>query len=63
MYHLTFLLIPLLFLSSCSIDWNNEKDKKIAELSQEILHLESYNTTLREMSSKLTDMNRELAFS
>ena len=31
---LTLLLIPLLFLTSCTIDWNDEKDKKITELNQ-----------------------------
>ena len=30
------LLIPLLFLSSCTIDWNDEKDTKIAELENQI---------------------------
>jgi len=33
---LTLLLIPLILLSSCSIDWNGEKDKKIAELEKQI---------------------------
>lgn len=36
MKKLIFLFIPLLFLSSCSIDWNDEKDKKIAELERQI---------------------------
>jgi hypothetical protein len=36
MYKLTLLLIPLIFLSSCTIDWNGEKDKKIAELQKQI---------------------------
>ena len=30
------LLIPLLFFSSCTIDWNDEKDKKITELEKQI---------------------------
>ena len=33
---LTLLLIPLLFLSSCTIDWKDEKDEKIAELEKQI---------------------------
>jgi hypothetical protein len=33
---ITLLLIPLIFLSSCSIDWNDEKDVKIAELEMKI---------------------------
>lgn len=33
---LTLLLIPLLFfMTSCTIDWNDEKDKKIAELEKQ----------------------------
>lgn len=36
MKKLTLLLIPLLLLSSCSIDWNDEKDTKIAELEKQI---------------------------
>lgn len=36
MRSLTLLLVPLLFLSSCSIDWNDEKDAKIAELQKHI---------------------------
>jgi hypothetical protein len=34
---LTLLLIPLLFLSSCTIDWNDEKDKKITELEKQVV--------------------------
>jgi hypothetical protein len=36
MLKLTLLLIPLIFLSSCTIDWNDEKNKKIAELEKQI---------------------------
>lgn len=36
MRSLILLLIPLFLLSSCSIDWNDEKDKKIAELQKQI---------------------------
>jgi hypothetical protein len=36
-----FLLIPLLFLSSCTIDWNDEKDKKIAELEKQVQELKN----------------------
>lgn len=32
----TLLLIPLLFfMTSCTIDWNDEKDAKIAELEKQ----------------------------
>jgi hypothetical protein len=34
-YLSSLLLIPI-FLSSCSIDWNGEKDVKIAELEKKI---------------------------
>lgn len=36
MPRLTLLLIPILLLSSCSIDWNDEKDKKITELEKQV---------------------------
>ena len=35
---LTIILIPLLFfMTSCTIDWNDEKDKKIAELEKQLI--------------------------
>ena len=40
-YKITLLLIPLIFLSSCTIDWNDEKDKKIAELAKQVQELKS----------------------
>jgi hypothetical protein len=36
MRKLLLILIPLLFLSSCTIDWNDEKDKKITELEKQV---------------------------
>jgi hypothetical protein len=37
MRKLSLLLIPLLFfMTSCTIDWNDEKDAKIAELKKQI---------------------------
>ncbi len=36
MYRFTLLLIPMILLSSCTIDWNDEKDAKIVELNQKI---------------------------
>lgn len=36
MARLTLLLIPLILLSSCTIDWNDEKDAKFAELEKQI---------------------------
>ena len=46
MKNLIFLLIPLLFLSSCTIDWNDEKDKKIVELEKQNIELKSTIKTL-----------------
>ena len=43
MKKLILLLIPLLFLSSCTIDWNDEKDKKIAELEKELNSTKALN--------------------
>ena len=37
------LLIPLLFLSSCTIDWNDEKDKKIAGLEKQVTEVTEKN--------------------
>ncbi len=37
---LRLLLIPILFLSSCTIDWNDEKDKKITELEKQVNNLQ-----------------------
>lgn len=41
-------LIPIILLSSCSIDWNDEKDKKIANLN---IRIEELNTKLEEQKS------------
>ncbi len=40
---LSLLLISLLLLSSCTIDWNDGKDKKIAELEKQITELKWKN--------------------
>lgn len=40
---LTLLLIPLIWLSSCTIDWNDEKDKKITELEKQVIELKEKN--------------------
>lgn len=34
--YIPFLLIASILLSACSIDWNDEKDKKITELGKQI---------------------------
>ncbi len=41
MKHLILILIPLLFLTSCTIDWNDEKDKKITELEKQIQEIKN----------------------
>ncbi len=49
MYKLTLLLIPLLFLSSCTIDWKDEKDKKISELTIKVAESEKQSTAMEEV--------------
>jgi hypothetical protein len=43
MKSLTLLLIPLILLSSCTIDWNDEKDTKIVELQKQVIELKEKN--------------------
>jgi hypothetical protein len=45
MYKLTLLLIPLILLSSCTIDWNDEKNTKITQLETQIARLNQPNPT------------------
>ena len=40
---LTLLLIPLILLSSCTIDWNDEKDAKITTLEKQVTELKEKN--------------------
>lgn len=60
------IILSLLFiLSGCSIDWNWEKDKKIAELEKEIseLNKEKENdlfTKRQECGSKFTEINSNM---
>ena len=49
---LTLLLIPLLFLSSCTIDWSDEKGKKVTALEKQI---EETNKKIEENTNK-TDL-------
>ena len=47
MSHITLLFIPLLFfMTSCTIDWNDEKDKKILELERRILEVNQATDSL-----------------
>ena len=64
MRSLTLFLIPIIFLSSCTIDWNDEKDVKIAELENQIKNdflkkkqecSKGYNDVIKEFES--TDYN------
>ena len=43
MKSIALILMPLLFLSSCTIDWNGEKDKRIAELEKQVTELKEKN--------------------
>lgn len=45
-----FFLISILLLSSCTIDWNDEKNKKIAELNKQIDSLEYQNLELKNLT-------------
>ena len=59
---LTLLLIPLILLSSCTIDWNDEKDTKIAELEkQNNQELSSKNTDLFEKKQKCNEILKDLS--
>ena len=63
MKSLTLLLIPLLFLSSCTIDWNDEKDKKISDLNIKIQELEkSQIPTIDGESSSFISKNFWVSF-
>ena len=53
MYKLTLLLIPMILLSSCTIDWNDEKDKKIAELETQIQQTENTDKKLNAISIQI----------
>ena len=48
---ITLLLIPLLFLSSCTIDWNDEKNTKIVELEKQIME---WRTTKKDINPNNT---------
>ena len=37
--YLVFGLLASLFLTSCSVDWNDEKDKKIGELKEKVTEI------------------------
>ena len=59
MYKLALLLIPLLLLSSCTIDWNDEKDKKITELEYQLQvkesKIDSIKSTVDDCNSNISD--------
>lgn len=38
---LPLILVTMILLTSCSIDWNDEKDKKIGELEKQIIELKN----------------------
>lgn len=47
MKKIVLIIISFIFLTWCSIDWNNEKDKKIDELNNKIGKLEQELTDLK----------------
>ena len=48
---LILFLIPLLFLSSCSLDWHDDKDTKVIELEKQNQELKRENANLKENQS------------
>ena len=58
---ITLLLIPLLLLSSCTIDWNDEKDIKIAELEREINTYKSISEKAPSMNDAIEKFNTPMA--
>ena len=60
MRSITLILMPLLFLSSCTIDWKDEKDKKITELENQIVQIRDENSKLTySMSATLSTIDDE----
>lgn len=53
------LLFISLFLSSCSIDWNDEKDKKIAELERQVEDLKKDKDSVKDNNDDLFEKNKE----
>ena len=60
---LTLFLIPLILLSSCTIDWNDEKDKKIIELEQKVQTLEENTVKTGLFIRELQGQYRDATFS
>jgi peptidoglycan hydrolase CwlO-like protein len=56
---LTLFLIPLILLSSCTIDWNDEKDKQIVELENQVQEKErrinDIKNTVDDCNSNISD--------
>jgi len=43
----SLILIPLFFLASCTIDWNDEKTVQVQSIETKILSLETENKSLK----------------
>lgn len=54
------ILISLFFLSSCTIDWNDEKTIQIESLDTKILSLETENKNLKIENSTIKEENNLL---
>ena len=59
MKYFTLLLIPLIFLSSCTIDWNDEKDKKNDTFLKKI----ECGKYKNEIETKIDKKNADFGFS
>ncbi len=63
MKKLVLLLIPFVLLSSCTIDWNGEKDKKITELEKQITEQKANNVEKKALCfSKTEEYKRNMQF-
>lgn len=59
---LPILLISVLLLSSCSIDWNDEKDKRISEVENQNMELKAQlNTVIFEKQKECLTYNSEIS--
>lgn len=56
---LPIFLIPIILLSSCTIDWNDEKDKKIAELEKQTQELQIHKENKQKNDEGLFERNKE----
>lgn len=59
---LPILLVTVFLLSSCSIDWNDEKDKRISEVEKQNMELKSQlNIVIFEKQKECLTYNQEIS--